>query len=599
MTHAIRLAHEAIERHARARPDAVAVACGDDALTYAQLVAQAHHLARRIVARGVRKGDVVALHVERSIDSVVGLLGILRSGAAYLPLDTDHPEGRRALVLRGAQARLVVSRAAIDGAECLLLGEEGDAPVAPLPDLSSDDLAYVLYTSGSTGVPKGVMVDHAALASRVDEMTRAFGVGPEDRTTQYASMAWDASFFDTLVGIANGATLHVLRAAERVPGPGLVRYLQERRITAAFFPPSVLAALPDAELPDLRIIFVGGEACRAALVERWARGRAFYNLYGPTETTIWCTTEECVPGVEPTIGRPLPGGSVRILSPAPGEVGEICIGGSGLARGYLGRPDLTQERFVILESERFYRTGDLGRLLPDGRIECHGRLDDQVKVRGVRVELGDVEDALAHHPLARAVAVVAAPDARGDARLVAYVVMADAPPAPRRAIPSLRDSLRALVAQRLPAPVVPSFFVEMPAFPLTASGKTDRAALPAIDTLLAVDDDALPRSAMERIVAGAWCETLGLPAVGLHDAFFDLGGHSLLVADVQARLSSALGREIDIVLLFEHATVASLARHLSGTPVSIPIAVQGAAERGEARRAARSRPGRAQGGEDA
>lgn len=591
MTHGFRPAHESIERHARERPHAPALACGDDTLTYAQLVERAHHLARRLLARGVVNGDIVGLHVERSIDLVVGLIGILRAGAVYLPLDPEHPPGRRALVLRSARPRLVVTRAPIDGAACMLLDEPEAPPAAPLPDPLPDDLAYVVYTSGSTGEPKGVMVDHAALACRVDEMTRAFGIGPGDRTTQYAAMAWDASLFDTLVGVCNGATLHVLRASERVPGPALVRHLRERRITAAFFPPSVLAAMPDADLPDLRIVFVGGESCRAGLVERWARGRAFYNLYGPTETTIWCTTEACAPGVEPTIGRPVTGSSVRILAAEADGVGEICIGGAGLARGYLDRPDLTAERFITLEGERFYRTGDLGRILPDGNVECHGRLDDQVKVRGVRVELGDVEAALARHPLVRAAAVVAAPDARGDTRLIAYVVTAAAAPEPRRAPNALRDSLRALLTERLPAPVVPSFFVEMSAFPLTASGKTDRAALPAIGPLLASEAAALPRTEMERVVAAAWCEALGLSAVGLHEPFFDLGGHSLLIADVQARLSRALGREIDVVVLFEHATVASLARHLSGTPVAVPVAVQGV-ERGEARRAARARPAR-------
>lgn len=602
MTRSTMLAHEAVERQATERPDELALVCGEVALTYAQLVGRAHALARRLRARGVGTGDIVGMHVERSADVVVGLLGILFSGAAYLPLDPEHPPARRALVLADARPALVISRAPVDGAAWLPLDaeEDGTADAAELPDIGPEDLAYVLYTSGSTGTPKGVMVDHAALAARVDEMTRVFGIGPGDRTTQFAAVAWDASLFDTLLGICTGATLHVLRASERVPGPGLVHLLRERRITAAFIPPSVLAAMPEADLPDLRALFVGGEACRAPLVDRWARGRAFYNLYGPTETTIWCTTERCEPHVEPTIGRPLRGGTARILDPAADGLGEICIGGAGLARGYLHRPELTRERFVTIDGERFYRTGDVGRLLPDGRLECHGRLDDQVKVRGVRVELGEVEAAIARHPDVRDVAVLAAADARGEKRLVAYIARDEAPAVARRASPELREAWRVLVAQHLPAASVPSFFIEMPALPLNATGKIDRAALPPLDAILPTESAALPRTEMERIVADVWREVLGVPAVGLHDAFFDVGGHSLLVADVQSRLSAALGREVDIVVLFEHATIASLARHLSGasaTPVGVPVRVQGAAERGEARRAARSRPARANGGE--
>lgn len=597
MTGPTRLGHEAVLHHARERPDATAVTCGTVSLTYGDLDERSLRLAQRLVARGVRLGDVVGLHVERSVDVVVGFLAILRAGAAYLPLDPEHPAGRRALVLRDACPRVVLTRAPIEGAECVLLDGTDETPIdLPLPHVSPGDLAYVLYTSGSTGEPKGVMVDHGALAARVDEM-RLFGLGPGDRMTQFAAIGWDASLFDTLVGLVTGATLHILLPSERVAGPALVRLLAERRITAAFFPPSVLATLPPAELPDLHTIFVGGEACRARLVDRWAKGRrGFHNLYGPTETTLWSTTEHCVPGVEPTIGRPVTGATARILAADATGLGEICIGGVGLARGYLGRPDLTAERFVTIDGERIYRTGDLGRILPDGRIECHGRLDDQVKVRGARIELGDVEAAIARHALVRNVAAVTTPDARGEARLIAYVVPDDAPVTPQRARPTLRDALRVHVADRLPPPAVPSFFVELPALPLTSSGKVDRAALPPVETLVAPDETSLPRTPMERIVASAWCEALGLPAVGLHDAFFDIGGHSLLIADVQARLSTALGREIDVVVLFEHATVAALARHLAGTPVAVPASLQGAAERGAARRATRVRPTRAGGG---
>lgn len=605
MTHALMppLVHETLAHVAARQPDAIAVACRGASLTYAQLMARASRLADRLRAAGVGRGTLVGLGVARSPDMIVAMLGAWMAGAAYVPVEPESPRERRLALLADAKAALVMTDAAHAREwaawRALVVDADDGALGATDEPARGDDLAYVLYTSGSTGAPKGVMVDHAALAARIAEMQAAFDVGPGDRVSQFPSIGWDASLFDIFVALANGAALHVAVGDERAPGASHHRFLRESRITATLMPPSVLAALPEEPLPDLRILFLGGEAVTAGLVDRWGQGRRVFNLYGPTETTVWCTTAECRPGEAPTIGRPVGGAYARVLdrlrAARPGEAGEICIGGAGLARGYLGREDLTAERWIAdpLQPDRtLYRTGDLGRFLPDGRLQFLGRMDRQVKVRGARVEPAEVEAALASHPLVRDAAVEPEAAPSGETRLVAYVALRDARPtdAPRRMTPLTRRELRTFLAARLLDPMIPSVFVEMPALPLTPNGKVDRRALPPARPLLAADAVEPPRDPIERIVADAWAQALGLDAVGLHESFFDLGGHSLLVADVQARLAATLGRPVEAVALFEHPTVAQLARHLAGEPEGATrVPVQDAEARANARLAARGR----------
>ena len=599
------LLHEQVAKVALAHPDAVALDAGARTMTYAELDRRAEALAGHLQELGVGPDVLVGLSVERSPEMVVGLLAILKAGGAYLPLDPAYPAERRALVLDDAKPLLVVTQPHLAPAFEAKGFRTVDAAAAyhghrTRPGAGPRDLAYVIHTSGSTGRPKGVLVEHEGLRHRLRVVRETAGLGPGDRMLQFASLNFDASALELMLALGTGATLVLGTREQLLPGPPLARVLRERRVTAALLPPSVLAALPDEPLPDLRLLMAGGEALHAPLVERWGRGRRFHNLYGPTEATIYATAELCVPGRDPTLGFPLEGTTAQVLDaslrPVPvGEPGEICLGGVGLARGYLHRPELTAERFVHDASgRRLYRTGDRGRVKPDGRIEFLGRLDRQVKVRGFRVEPGEVEDVLLRHPAVRDAAVEPSRDPRGEMRLVAYVVPKDSPPSlPRHADDALRSDLRAFLAARLPEPMVPTSFLALPRLPFTPNGKVDRAALPLPETLAASDaaPPTLARTDLERVLAEAWAEALGLPRVGLHEHVFDLGAHSLKVAQVQARVALVLGREVPVLAFFEHPTVAALAAHL-GADAPSPAPTDAARERGAARHAARGRPAR-------
>jgi amino acid adenylation domain-containing protein len=377
-----------VAEQARLTPDAIAVEDATERLTYAELLARADALARRLVARGVRPGEIVALHAERTAAGLAALLGIWRAGAAYLPLDPEAPPARLATLMRDAACRALVGGAA---AEALAQGgidfvareacadEEAAEGALPTPD--PQGLAYVLYTSGSTGAPKGVLVTHEGLHHRALVQREWFPMRVGERVSQFTSLAWDASLFEILLAWGSGATLCLIPPPARRSGDALARFLGEARIDVAFFPPSVLATIPPTPLPRLRMMMVGGEACPRALVERWGGMRRFVNHYGPTETTVWMSTDECRPDETPTLGRAIPGVDVLVLDPSTrallpeGATGELAVGGIGLAAGYLGRPDATHARFVPhpADADRLvYLTGDLARLLPDGRPPGEG-----------------------------------------------------------------------------------------------------------------------------------------------------------------------------------------------------------------------------------
>ncbi len=415
----------------------------------------------------------------------------------------------------------------------------------------------MIYTSGSTGRPKGVVVEHRGLGNVAAVHARAFGVGPGSRVLQLSSMSFDASVWETVMALLNGATLVLAPRDALLPGPDLIRTLTDHAVTVMTVPPSVLAALPHADLPALRTIVVAGEACPEELVSRWSPGRHFWNAYGPTETTICATMGECFAGGgKPRIGRPIANVQVHVLDahrePVPvGVPGELHVGGVGLARGYLRRPETTAERFVespFAPGERLYRTGDLARWAPDGTLEFLGRIDLQVKVRGFRIELGEVDAVLRQHPGVADAATVARED-----RLVAYfVAAAGPPPAPSAA------ALRAYLEEKLPGHMVPAAFVRLDAMPLTPNGKVDRRALPAPEAEARVH--VAPRGPVEEVIAAVFAEVLRVAAVGAHDGFFELGGHSLLATQAAARLRAALGVELPLRALFEAPTPADLAR---------------------------------------
>ncbi|HST61552.1 MAG TPA: amino acid adenylation domain-containing protein, partial [Longimicrobium sp.] len=531
-----------------------------------------NRLAHHLRAMGVGPDVRVGLSVERSPEMVVGLLAVLKAGGAYVPLDPASPAERMGRMMAdagiavlltedGVRGRVPVSAGlpvvSVDGGRAAIEAESAGAP-----DVrgTADDLAYVLFTSGSTGVPKGVAVAHRGVCNLVPALIALTHLGADSRALLLAPLHFDASVAEILSALCAGAALYVAEGDDLIPGDGMVRLLRAERITHTKFTPSALAALPVVELPDLATLVVGGEACTAGLVDRWAPGRRFINVYGPTETTVRVTAALCQPGAgTPPIGAPLPGTRLYVLDaagePVPmGVPGELYAGGIQLARGYLGRPALTAERFVpdafgAVPGARLYRTGDRVRWTADGTLQYLGRLDAQVKIRGYRVELGEVEAAL-RQAVAGDLAVVAREDG-GETRLVAYVVgEADA------------DALRAAVRRTLPEYMVPAAFVAVDVLPLTPNGKLDRKALPAPDFASAGDTYVTPRTTVEEVLAAILAELLRVPRVGVHDGFFELGGHSLLATRVLSRIREVFRIEMPLRALFEGPTVAELAERV-------------------------------------
>lgn len=572
-----------LAQQASRRPHATALVCRDTRLTYAELDARAGRLAALLRDRfDVRRSEPVGVLVPRGVDRIVAFWAALYSGGAYLPLEPALPPARLAWMTRDARPSVVLTHRALvdtlpaDGPRPVLLDDPDSWADAAYhrAELTPGDLAYILYTSGSTGRPKGVLVPHRGLRVVVSGESARLGLTESSRVLQFASCAYDVSVDEILLAHLNGAELHVTPPGTEIPGPALVRYLTEQRVTAMVSSPSVFAALPDADLPDLEQVLVGGEVCPNELVSRWGQGRTFLNAYGPTEATICVTVAACTPqDGRPAIGPPLPGISVYVLDarlePVPvGMPGEMFLGGPGIAWGYLGQPARTAELFLPdpftpVPGARMYRTGDRARWLPDGSLDFLGRYDDQVQIGGVRVEPGETEARLRELLGIHEVAVVARP-ARGGVELVAYLVAAH----PRPTVAELRAMLRA----ELPEPWVPAAFVYLDQLPLNASDKLDRAALPAPGPAdRGVTEHLAPRTALETTVAQVWAEVLDAPAVGVRDHFFDeLGGSSLLVAKVTSALGERLGRDIPVTHLFEYPTVESLASHLAGDRTSSP-----------------------------
>ncbi len=578
-----RCLHELFAEQALRAPRALALLSGQRTLGYGELEEHANRLAHTLRRRGVGRGSLVGLSLERSPELVIGLLGILKAGGVYVPLDPGYPAERLAYMMEDADLALVLTEGAL--AETLpvpaitrlcLDRDAAEIEAQPAVALSEaegagpQDLAYVIYTSGSTGRPKGVLIEHRGLTNLAWAQVRAFGLTPQDRVLQFASISFDAAVSEIAMALVAGAALYLPTRAEAAPGPDLLALLERERITVATLSPSVLAALAPQPLPQsLRTLIVAGEACPAAVLQRYGAGRRFFNAYGPTEITVCATIAECDARElqAPPIGRPIANAQVYLLDaqrqPVPvGVAGEIYIGGVGVARGYLNRPELTAERFVpdpfgAAPGARLYRSGDLGRYRPDGQIGFLGRIDNQVKLRGFRIELGEIEALLHQHPRVREAAVVVREDQPGDRRLVAYVVVTgDA----ALHLAELRQYLRS----SLPEYMVPSAFLAVEAFPLTPNGKLDRAALPAP----AEDRSALEssyvaaRTALEQAVVEVWSEVLGRERVGIHDNFFELGGHSLLATQVMSRLREIFPRELALRVLFDGPTVAELAAHI-------------------------------------
>ena len=564
-----------------ARPQAVAVLWGDRATTYATLEAGANRLAHYLRDRGVGRGTCVAMLLPRSPEAYATILAILKSGAAYVPIDPEWPAERAAYVLRDSGARALVTtsalaarHAAYGGQVIRVDGDDRTAIRAASPRRPSwrdvaatpDDLCYVIYTSGSTGRPKGVMVEHRHALHLVRAEKRLYGVRHDDRVYQGASLAFDLAVEEIWLAFAAGATLVAATEEMTRSGMDLPGLLAARGVTVLSTVPTLLSMM-DGDIPTLRLLILGGEVCPPALVERWSRpGRRILNTYGPTETTVIATCAELRPGCPVTLGRAVPGYRIYLLDEAlrpvpPGAPGEICIGGPAVARGYVGRPDETRARFLPdpfapadETGARMFRTGDHGRLDPDGQLEFLGRRDGQTKIRGYRVELGEVESALAGDGSVRAAACAVREDVPGVQQLVGYVV-------PGEGARIDEEAMRNRLRRRLPHFMIPALIEAVDALPRLPSGKLDRAALPRPRDRRRT---TAAGGATERSIAAVWERLFRPQAVPLDAHFFlDLGGHSLLAA----RMVSELRKEprfasVSVSDVYEHPTVTRLARAL-------------------------------------
>uniref|UniRef100_UPI00286A4BCE amino acid adenylation domain-containing protein n=1 Tax=Chamaesiphon sp. OTE_75_metabat_556 TaxID=2964692 RepID=UPI00286A4BCE len=580
------------EQQVAQNPDRLAVVFESQSLTYQQLNQKANQLAHYLIQNHqIQPDTLISICIERSVEMMIGILGILKAGAAYVPIDPNYPQERMQWILQDSGTSVLLTQSYLTDklplnqlenhcqAICFDRTDFTESLITnPSSQSKPDRLAYVIYTSGSTGKPKGVTIEHRGLTNLALASADTFQVQPHSRFLQLASFSFDISIGEIAQTLAAGACLYLAKSETLLPSQVLVDFLTEHQISHIIIPPSVLSVLPPATLPNLQTIIVGGEACPAELVAQWAQRRRFFNGYGPTESTIGATIALCEPdGKKPLIGQPLPNIRIYILDThnqilPPGIPGELCIAGVGLARGYLHRPDLTAAKFMKVElfgkTERIYRTGDLAKWNYDGNLEYLGRIDDQVKLRGFRIELGEIESLLLQHQLVREAVVILA-ESDNNPRLIAYITAVENSA-------NLADRLQEYLKTRLPNYMVPSQMMVLAQLPLTPNGKLDRQALP-VPNLASSSDFELPVTPTESLLATLWQALLKVKSVGRRDNFFELGGHSLLATQLITRIRDSFGVELAVRKVFEQSSLAELATAIDRATTNVilpPIAPQ-------------------------
>jgi amino acid adenylation domain-containing protein len=581
-----RCVHELFEEQVERNPEALALVFGEARLSYGELNARANQLAHYLRKEGVGPDVLVGICAERSLEMVVGLLAILKAGGAYVPFDPTYPRQRLSYMMGDAGVGLLLTQQhlldriptsaareiCLDALPARVAEESSENPRR---NVEAENLAYVIYTSGSTGQPKGILLRHQGLCNLILASNELFEIDEASRVLQFSSFGFDVSVWETFMSLTAGATLCLSGQNTNFSMVELQERLRGEEISVALLPPSVLRLLPSDELPALRTLIAVGEKCTAENVARWAGGRNFYNGYGPAEATVTVSAhltslDEHYPQ-GPPIGHPFPNTEFYILDrelrPVPvGIAGELCVGGTQLALGYVNRPGLTAEKFVPhpfsrAAGARLYRTGDLARYLADGNVEYVGRVDQQVKLRGYRIEPGEIAAVLESHAAVSEAVVLLREEEGGDKRLVAYLV------ATAEQEPPAVSTLRSHLKERVPEYMVPAAFVFLDAVPLTPNGKVDRRALPPPD-LHGTHSEVgyiAPDNPIEELIAGIWCEVLKVERVGALDNFFELGGHSLLATQIISRLREALQAEVPLRLLFETANLRELARSIEAS----------------------------------
>ncbi|MBC1194194.1 amino acid adenylation domain-containing protein [Microcystis aeruginosa BLCCF158] len=562
------------EEQVNKTPDQIALVFEQTSLTYQELNQKANQLAHYLRENyPIEPDSLIGICTERSLEMVIGLLGVLKAGAAYVPIDSDYPEDRIKFILENSKISLLLTQSFLQDKLSLshlkslsrfIDLDWFDYDLFPIHNLTvqskPNDLAYVIYTSGSTGQPKGVMIEHKSIVNFTLNFGKLLDVKPQSRLLQFGSFSFDLSIGEIATSLSHGACLYLAKKETLLPTQTLVEFLETNQITHTCLPPSVLSVLPQAKLSHLENIAVGGEACSAEVIEKWANQRQFFNCYGPTETTVVATLSLCqANGQKPNIGKPLDNvcayildGNQQILP--PGIPGELCIAGVCLARGYWNRPDLTAEKFVEVnllgKTERIYKTGDLAKWGDEGNLEFLGRIDQQVKLRGFRIELGEIEAVLLEHPVVKE-AVVNLYETENNQQLVAYII-------PQEKQRDVRDELKSLLKSRLPNYMIPSQIMILETLPLTPNGKLDKKALPIPDLKIFTDGE-MPVTPTEELLASLWQDLLQIKSVGRRDNFFELGGHSLLATQLVTRIRNIFGVELAVRKIFEQSILAELA----------------------------------------
>lgn len=575
--------HQLVEAQVARTPNAIAAVFEGQSLTYRDLDQRANQLAHYLRTQGVRAEVLVGICVERSLEMLIGVLGILKAGGAYLPLDPAYPPDRIAFMLEDSQLSVLLTQNALKTnlpsfagqIVCLdtdwqAIDAASDVPEPSSPTVTPENLAYIIYTSGSTGKPKGVQVPHRCVVNFLTSMKECPGIRPTDVLLSVTTLSFDIAVLELLLPLTVGARTVLVSREVIMDGEALLKTLQKNNTTVMQATPTTWRLLLAAGWqgnPALKA-FCGGEALPVNLATELLKyGQSLWNLYGPTETTIWSTCYEQGSDTKPLIGQPIANTQVYVLDPhlqpVPiGVPGELYIGGAGVVRDYLNHPELTEERFIASPfssepKERLYRTGDLVRYQADGNLEYLQRIDHQVKVRGFRIELGEIEAVLLQDSAVQEAIVIVREDTPGEKLLVGYFV-----PQPGTDGTSLIAELRRFLKAQLPEYMVPTHFMPLPSLPLTPNGKVDRKALPKIDSQQLAADYVAPRTELERQIAELWTEVMGVEKVGVNDNFFELGGHSILAIQVIARLRKILQIELPVTALFELPTVADFTNRI-------------------------------------